>query len=211
MARKKQNDYSKLFGGLDLSKDRYDRNREGYVDKKGNYHYITGTKKRGATPSVIPLKNKDGSSNAELITMLANMDHGVNIQKRNADDNEDARFKAFKGNTDPDSEEADTTPDPRDVEMLRRYMQEQYREDSDDDSWDPIEKFVHDFLWNLSDTDQTIMFSVFGSGEKQTEAAAKVDRTTQSVSKTIQRIKARLKKQLAEELGYTGQDRTMPE
>ena len=112
MASKKKNDYSKLFGELDLPKDRFDRNREGYVDDKGNYHYITGTKKRGATPDVIPLKNKDGSSNANLITMLANMDHAVNIQKRNVDDHEDARNKAFKANTDPDSEEADTTPDP---------------------------------------------------------------------------------------------------
>lgn len=81
MASKKKNDYSKLFGGLDLPKDRFDRNREGYVDDKGSYHYITGTKKRGATPDVIFLKNKDGSSNADLFTMLANMDHAVNIQK----------------------------------------------------------------------------------------------------------------------------------
>lgn len=211
MARKKQNDYSKLFGGLDLPKDRYDRNREGYVDEKGNYHYITGTKKRGATPSQIPLKNKDGSSNAELITMLANMDHEVNIQKRNADDHEDSRNKAFKANTDPDSEEADTTPDPIDVESYRRYMESRYQDDTDEENEDPIEKFVHEFLLGLGDADQTIMFAVFGSGEEQKDAAAELNRTTQSVSRTIQRIKARLKKQLADELGYTGQDRTMPE
>lgn len=211
MASKKKNDYSKLFGGLDLPKDRFDRKREGYVDDKGNYHYITGTKKRGATPDVIPLKNKDGSSNANLITMLANMDHVVNIQKRNADDYEDARFKAYRANTDPDSEEADTTPDPMDVESYRRYMESLYQDDSDDDEEDPVQKFVHDFLWSLNDTDQTIMYAVFGSREEQKDAAAEVERTTQSVSRTIQRVKARLKKQLADELGYTGQDRTKPE
>ena len=213
MASKKKNDYSKLFGGLDLPKDRYDRNREGYVDDKGNYHYITGTKKHGATSDVIPLKNKNGSSNADLITMLANMDHAVNIQKRNADDHEDARNKAFKANTDPDSEEADTTPDPVDVESYRRYMESKYQDDADEDEEeeDPVEAFVHDFLLNLNDTDQTIMFTVFGSGDEQKDAAAQVNRTTQSVSRTIQRIKARLKKQLADELGYTGQNRTKPE
>ena len=211
MASKKKNDYSKLFGGLDLPKDRFDRNREGYVDDKGSYHYITGTKKRGATPDVIPLKNKDGSSNADLFTMLANMDHAVNIQKRNADDHEDARNKAFKANTDPDSEEADTTPDPVDVESYRRYMVSKYQDDTDDDEEDPVEKFVHDFLCGLNDTDQIIMFTVFGSGDEQKDAAAQVNRTTQSVSRTIQRIKARLKKQLADELGYTGQNRTKPE
>ena len=135
MASKKKNDYSKLFEGLDLPKDRYDRNREGYVDDKGNYHYITGTKKHGATSDVIPLKNKNGSSNADLITMLANIDHAVNIQKRNADDHEDARNKAFKANTDPDSEEADTTPDPVDVESYRRYMESKYQDDTDDDDF----------------------------------------------------------------------------
>ena len=211
METTKKNDYSKLFGGLDLPKDRYDRNREGYVDDKGSYHYITGTKKRGATPDVIPLKNKDGSSNADLFTMLANMDHAVNIQKRNADDHEDARFKAYRANTDPDSEEADTTPDPMDVESYRRYMESLYQDDSDDDEEDPVQKFVHDFLWSLNDTDQTIMYAVFGSREEQKDAAAEVERTTQSVSRTIQRIKARLKKQLADELGYIGQDRTKPE
>lgn len=211
MATTKQNDYSKLFGGLDLPKNRYDKNREGYVDDKANYHYITGMKDTGATPAVIPLKNADGSSNSDLIIMLANMDHDVNIQKRNADDHEDARNKAFKANTDPDSEKADTTTDPMDVESYRRYMESRYQEGTDEEDEDPIEKFVHDFLWSLSDTDQTIMFAVFGSGDEQKDAAAQVNRTTQSVSRTIQRIKARLKKQLAEELGYTGQDRTKPE
>lgn len=210
MAKTKKNDYSKLFGGLDLPKDRFDKNREGYVDDKANYHYITGVKDTGATPSVIPLENADGSSNADLVTMLANMDHAVNIRKRNADDHEDARNKAFKANTDPDSEEADTTPDPVDAESYRRYMESQYRDDSDDDDEDPVEKFVHEFLLNLNDTDQNIMFAVFGSGSEQKDAAAEVNRTTQSVSRTIQRIKARLKKQLADELGYTGQDRTKP-
>ncbi|MGN0256280.1 MAG: hypothetical protein ACI4D6_09925 [Chordicoccus sp.] len=211
MASKKQNNYSKLFGGLDLPKDRYDRNREGYVDDKANYHYITGMKDTGATPAVIPLKNADGSSNADLITLLANMDHAVNIQKRNAEDHEDARAMAFKANTDPNSEEADTTPDPMDKESYRRYMESQYQDDSDDDDEDPVQKFVHEFLLGLGDADQTIMFAVFGSGEEQKDAAAELNRTTQSVSRTIQRIKARLKKQLADELGYTGQDRTMPE
>ena len=211
MASKKKNDYSKLFGGLDLPKDRFDRNREGYVDDKGSYHYITGTKKRGATPDVIPLKNKDGSSNADLFTMLANMDHAVNIQKRNADDHEDARAKAYKAKTDPESEEADTTPDPMDVESYRRYMESKYQDDADEDEEDPVEAFVHDFLLNLNDTDQTIMFAVFGSGDEQKDAATQVNRTTQSVSRTSQRIKERLKKQLADELGYTGQGRTKPE
>lgn len=211
MASKKQNNYSKLFGGLDLPKDRFDRNRDGYVDDKANYHYITGVKDTGATPAVILLKNADGSSNADLITMLANMDHAVNIQKRNADDHEDARNKVFKANTDPDSEEADTTPDPIDVESYRRYMESKYLDDADEDEEDPVEAFVHDFLLNLNDTDQTIMFTVFGSGDEQKDAAAQVNRTTQSVSRTIQRIKARLKKQLADELGYTGQDRTKSE
>lgn len=211
MASKKQNNYSKLFGGLDLPKDRFDRNRDGYVDDKANYHYITGVKDTGATPAVILLKNADGSSNADLITMLANMDHAVNIQKRNADDHEDARNKVFKANTDPDSEEADTTPDPIDVESYRRYMESKYQDDADEDEEDPVEAFVHDFLLNLNDTDQTIMFTVFGSGDEQKDAAAQVNRTTQSVSRTIQRIKARLKKQLADELGYTGQDRTKSE
>ena len=148
---------------------------------------------------------------AELITMLANMDHEVNIQKRNADDHEDSRNKAFKANMDPDSEEADTTPDPIDVESYRRYMESRYQDDTDEEDEDPIEKFVHEFLLGLGDADQTIMFAVFGSGEEQKDAAAELNRTTQSVSRTIQRIKARLKKQLADELGYTGQDRTMPE
>ena len=98
-----------------------------------------------------------------------------------------------------------------DVESYRRYMESRYQEGTDEEDEDPIEKFVHDFLWSLSDTDQTIMFAVFGSGDEQKDAAAQVNRTTQSVSRTIQRIKARLKKQLAEELGYTGQDRTKPE
>lgn len=106
------------------------------------------------------MKNKDGSSNANLITMLANMDHVVNIQKRNAEDHEDARAKAFKVNTDPDSEEADTTPDPVDKESYRRYMESMYQDDSDDDDEDSIQKFVHDFLCSLNDTDQTIMFAV---------------------------------------------------
>lgn len=211
METTKKNDYSKLFGGLDLPKDRYDRNREGYVDDKANYHYMTGVKDTGATPAVIPLKNADGSSNAVLITLLANMDHAVNIQKRNADDHEDARAKAYKANTDPDSEEADTTPNPVDVESYRRYMESKYQDDTDEEDEDPIEKFVHEFLLGLGDADQTIMFAVFGSGDEQKDAAAQVNRTTQSVSRTIQRIKARLKKQLADELGYTGQDRTKPE
>lgn len=211
METTKKNDYSKLFGGLDLPKDRYDRNREGYVDDKANYHYMTGVKDTGATPAVIPLKNADGSSNAVLITLLANMDHAVNIQKRNSDDHEDARAKAYKANTDPDSEEADTTPNPVDVESYRRYMESKYQDDTDEEDEDPIEKFVHEFLLGLGDADQTIMFAVFGSGDEQKDAAAQVNRTTQSVSRTIQRIKARLKKQLADELGYTGQDRTKPE
>ena len=211
METTKKNDYSKLFGGLDLPKDRYDRNREGYVDDKANYHYMTGVKDTGATPAVIPLKNADGSSNAVLITLLANMDHAVNIQKRNADDHEDARAKAYKANTDPDSEEADTTPNPVDVESYRRYMESKYQDDTDEEDEDPTEKFVHEFLLGLGDADQTIMFAVFGSGDEQKDAAAQVNRTTQSVSRTIQRIKARLKKQLADELGYTGQDRTKPE
>lgn len=211
MAKTRKNDYSKLFGGLDLPKDRYDKNREGYVDDKANYHYITGIKDTGVTPAVIPLINEDGSSNADLITLLANMDHAVNIQKRNADDHEDARNKAFKANTDPDSEETDTTPDPIDVESYRRYMESRYQDDTDEEDEDPIERFVHEFLLGLGDADQTIMFAVFGSGEEQKDAAAELNRTTQSVSRTIQRIKARLKKQLADELGYTGQDRRMPE
>lgn len=49
------------------------------------------------------------------------------------------------------------------------------------------------------------------SGDEQKDAATQANRTTQSVSRTIQRIKARLKKQLADELGYAGQDRTKPE
>ena len=90
-------------------------------------------------------------------------------------------------------------------------MVSKYQDDTDDDEEDPVEKFVHDFLCGLNDTDQIIMFTVFGSGDEQKDAAAQVNRTTQSVSRTIQRIKARLKKQLADELGYTGQDRARPE
>lgn len=202
MARAKRKNYSNLFGGLDLPKDRYDQNREGYVDEKGTYHYVTETRQCGATPNTIPLINQDGTSNEEFITVLAYMDHDVNIQKRNQTDHEDARFAAFKSRIDPASEEADTTPDPMDRESYRRYMEEKYQSGEERESKEePLLKAVHEFILSLDENDRAIVLAIFDAGKQQKEIAAELGRTTQSVSRTIQRIKARLKKKLEKEFG----------
>jgi DNA-directed RNA polymerase specialized sigma subunit len=60
----------------------------------------------------------------------------------------------------------------------------------------------------LSDDEQKIMFGVFGMDEKQKDVAGEVGRKPQSVSRSIDRIMKRLEKELAEKLGYHGEDRS---
>lgn len=208
MPRGKSKDYSALFGGLDLPKDRFDADREGYVDKEGNYHFntVTGIGMGSVTPSVIKLHGDNGEDNSKWIEFLAGEDHTVNIQKRNDNDHEDDRYAYFKKNTDPDSEEADTTPDPMDLESYRRWSESQETEECEEE--DLVADFVHEFLCMLSDDEQKIMFGVFGMDEKQKDVAGEVGRKPQSVSRSIDRIMKRLEKELAEKLGYHGEDRS---
>lgn len=208
MPRGKSKDYSALFGGLDLPKDRFDADREGYVDKEGNYHFntVTGIGMGSVTPSVIKLHGENGEDNSKWIEFLAGEDHAVNIQKRNDKDHEDERYAYFKKHTNPDSEEADTTPDPMDLESYRSWSESQESEECD--KADPVADFVHEFLCMLSDDEQKIMFGVFGMDEKQKDVAGEVGRKPQSVSRSIDRIMKRLEKELAEKLGYHGENRS---
>lgn len=212
MARGKINNYSKLFGGLDIAKDSYDQNRQGMVDSDGNYHYITGLGMQGsATTDIIPLHatDEDGNpvDNTKLIMTLAGMDHEANVQKNNAARWTDYRVTNYQvaSNNDLDQKKA---VDPMDAEAFRRYMEELFRGDeAGDEKRDPIQEFVHKFLRGLSDADQAIMFGYFGSCETQQKIGDELGRQVQSVNRTINRIKKRLEKELADKLGYTGQDR----
>lgn len=212
MARGKINNYSKLFGGLDIAKDSYDPSREGMVDNDGNYHYITGLGMQGsATTDIIPLHDTDEDGhpvdNTKLIMMLAGMDHEVNIQKNNSARWTDSRVTNYQrtANDDPDQKKA---VDPIDAEAFRRYMDELFRGDNEnEENIDPIIEFVHEFLLSLSEADQAIMFGYFGSCVTQQEIGDELGRQVQSVNRTINRIKKRLEKALADKLGYTGQDR----
>lgn len=212
MARGKINNYSKLFGGLDIAKDSYDPNRDGRVDSEGNYHYITGLgMKDSVTTDTIPLHDTDEDGNpvdnTKLIMMLAGMDHEVNIQKNNVARWTDYRVTNYHvaSNNDPDQKKA---VDPMDAEAFRRYMEELFHGDNEnEENIDPIIDFVHEFLLSLSEADQAIMFGYFGSGVTQQEIGDELGRQVQSVNRTINRIKKRLEKALADKLGYTGQDR----
>ena len=212
MARGKINNYSKLFGGLDIAKDSYDPNREGMVDSDGSYHYITGLGMQGsATTDIIPLHDTDEDGNpvdnTTLIMTLAGIDHEVNVQKNSATRWTDYRVTNYQlaSNNDPDQKKA---VDPIDAEAFRRYMQELFRVDeAGEEKRDPVQEFVHEFLCSLSEVDQAIMFGHFGSCETQQEIGDEIGRQVQSVNRTINRIKKRLEKELADKLGYTGQDR----
>lgn len=212
MARGKINNYSKLFGGLDIAKDAYDPSREGMVDKDGNYHYITGLGMQGSdTTDIIPLHDKDEDGNpvdnTKLIVMLAGMDHDVNIQKNKAARWTDSRVTNYQRSANNDLDQKKTV-DPMDAEAYRRwYMEEQFCVEDEEEKRDPILEFVHEFLLSLSEADQAIMFGYFGSCVKQQEIGNELGRQVQSVNRTINRIKKRLEKELADKLSYTGQDR----
>lgn len=211
MSRGKINNYSKLFGGLDIAKDSYDPSREGSVDKDGNYHYITGLGMQGsATTDIIPLHDTDKADkpvdNTTLIMMLAGMDHDVNIQKNNAARWTDSRVINYQRSANNDLDQKKTV-DPMDAEAYRRwYLEEQFCGEDEEEKKDPIIEFVHEFLLSLSDADQTIIFSYFGSGETQQAIGDELGRKVQSVNRSISRIQKRLEKALAG-IGYTGQDR----
>lgn len=213
MPRGKKNNYSELFGGLDLPKDRFDADREGYVDEEGNYHFntMTGVDGDTATPCVIPHYGPNGEDNSKWIEFLANEDHKVNIQKRNDADNADKRDAFYKKMHDWDADVAKSGANPMDKESYRRWFEEAFREDDESEDEDPMLEFIHEFLCNLPDADQTIMFGIFGMSSQQNEIAEELKRKPQSVNRTVKRIEKRLAKALAEKFGCHVEDRTQKE
>lgn len=210
MSRGRQKNYSEQFGGLDIDKNRYDGAREGYVDEHGNYHYnthVTGIDMDAAVPSVIPLHGKNGEDNSEWIKILAAEDHGVNIQKRNDSDYADGRDIYYQTRHTKDDKDPDAGVNPVDQEAYRQWSDAQGREEEDEEE-DPVSAFVHDFLCNLNEADQTIMFGIFGSDRKQDDVGNELGRKQQSVSRSVQRIEKHLKKELADKFDYHGEDRT---
>lgn len=205
MPRGKSKDYSDQFGGLDIAKDRYDENREGFVDEQGNYHYVTGIGMGAAVPPVVPLHGKNGEDNSEWIKILAEEDHKVNIQKRNDKDHADGLYISYKRRQDTDDRGLNAGCSPIDKETYLLWEAKQNGEEDDDE--DPVLVFVHEFLCSLNDADQTIMFGVFGSERKQNDVADELHRDPKSISRSIQRIERRLTKALADKLGYHGEDR----
>lgn len=205
MPRGKSKDYSDQFGGLDIAMDRYDENREGFVDEQGNYHYVTGIGMGAEVPPVVPLHGKNGEENSEWIKILAEEDHKVNIQKRNDKDHADGLYISYKRRQDTDDRGLNAGCSPIDKETYLRWEAKQKGEEDDDE--DPVLVFVHEFLCSLNDADQTIMFGVFGSERKQNDVADELHRDPKSISRSIQRIERRLTKALADKLGYHGEDR----
>jgi len=126
----------------------------------------------------------------DMIVTLAGFDHDDALLERYAKENADYSYSNYLSRTERGEEEA---RNPVDEQACRKWMAASDTRDSPDKT-----DLVRSLMESLTEDQRNLVYEIFGEQHTQKEIARRSGRVPQAINNRLCKIKARMKKLLAE-------------